>query len=538
VARIEGALGRISVRAKLLVLASVSAAVVVGVTAVGIGVSHSIGANATKVADARAMYAQATGAYEQWLLDDDQSNMYASVVALRDPSQYQLGETTFGQAEDGYKKAVAGLQKAASLARTSQERSLVSQLQSTLADYNTYTDKMRADAVAGNVEGTVRTMTVDNLQPSNALPVLFDRLRQFEESRSQSALSGLQANASRAPWLLLLLTLAGAALAVPLFVLVSRRITRPIQRTSELMAQVSSGDLTGSIEASGTDELAQMASGLNTAIAELRGAFGAIGDEVQLLASAAEELSSVSSEMTRSAQRTSEEVGTISGASGEVSASVESIASASTEMDASIREIATGAAQAAAVAEKAARSAGVASDRIMKLGEASAQIGTVVELISSIADQTNLLALNATIEAARAGEAGKGFSVVASEVKELAKGTAEATAEVASKIEVIREEIAAAVAAVTEISDTVKSISEQQESVAAAVEEYTATAGDVSRNVNEAAVRTNEMASKLSSVSDIAIETGGGASQSQDAAGELARMSARINELVGRFRVA
>ncbi|GAA0815044.1 GAF domain-containing protein [Spirilliplanes yamanashiensis] len=107
------------------------------------------------------------------------------------------------------------------------------------------------------------------------------------------------------------------------------------------------------------------------------------------------------------------------------------------------------------VAQEAVSRASAMTSEVNALGQASAAIGDVIKIISSIADQTNLLALNATIEAARAGEVGRGFAVVAGEVKDLARETAEATKRVADQIAGIQNSAKAVSAGIHTTSETI-----------------------------------------------------------------------------------
>lgn len=182
------------------------------------------------------------------------------------------------------------------------------------------------------------------------------------------------------------------------------------------------------------------------------------------------------------------------------------------------------------------KSAEATKETVARLGESSSEIGDVIKVITSVAQQTNLLALNATIEAARAGEAGKGFAVVAQEVKELAKETAKAAADIGRKVEALNANTKGAVDAIRQISAIINQIDGISGTIASAVEEQTATTAEIVRSVSDAAKGSSQIAENIVSVAEAAKSTTAGAARSRTAAHDLAGMASELEQLVKQFK--
>jgi methyl-accepting chemotaxis protein len=219
----------------------------------------------------------------------------------------------------------------------------------------------------------------------------------------------------------------------------------------------------------------------------------------------------------------------------QASVNVQTVASATQELAASIREISTQVQRSVSVSNRATHETQRTSELVHGLSSAAEKIGNIIQLIQAIASQTNLLALNATIEAARAGDAGKGFAIVASEVKNLASQTAQATEQIASQIATIQSATGETVTAISQFDATVREMAEISNAIASAVEQQGAATGEIARNVEEAATGTAAVSKEIVDVRAVAGETDAGAEAALAVAAALQEQAVSLKGNVSDF---
>ncbi|RXU64766.1 methyl-accepting chemotaxis protein [Pseudomonas protegens] len=429
------------------------------------------------------------------------------------------------------------------------EKAAYDQYVQLLGQYRQIEERMKSLSRSNQVDELRNLLNTDLLNNSEAMNTVLNRLLEINTQQTLDTNQQAAEQYSSAFALVVGLLVLATALTLLFAWLLTRSITLPIANALSAAEEIAEGNLTRPIRIDGSDEAGRLLQAMAKMQEKLRDTLQRISGSAGQLASAAEELNSVTDESARGLTQQNNEI--------------EQAATAVNEMTSAVEEVARNAVSTSEASQNATQSAGDGRDMVQEtvaaiermtgdvqstasligdLANESRDIGKVLDVIRGLADQTNLLALNAAIEAARAGDAGRGFAVVADEVRALAHRTQQSTSEIERMIGSIQSGTEHAVDSMRNSTeraestlniargaglslDTINSaiieINERNLVIASAAEEQAQVAREVDRN--------------LVNIRDLSVQSSTGANQTSAASNELSRLAVDLNSLVARF---
>jgi len=297
----------------------------------------------------------------------------------------------------------------------------------------------------------------------------------------------------------------------------------PIAEAKAVLARVEGRDLTARMTGEYAGDYAVIKASLNSAVQTLEHALGEVAGVADGVASAAQQITTGSTDL---AETVAAQLATIEKITGELGETT----NMSKENAANAEGSRSHAVDAMTSAEKGSEGMRRLSVAVESMKAAADETAKIVRTIDEIAFQTNLLSLNAAVEAARAGDAGRGFAVVAEEVRTLAMRSAEAARNTTQVIErslkkaeegvLLNRDASVAFDAIFEqvkkISQVMAAIAESSQKQHAGVARVTASADTIRDGAQSGAATAEETAA---------------------AATELSAQAASMREMTASFRL-
>ncbi|MBQ4834433.1 methyl-accepting chemotaxis protein [Pseudoalteromonas sp. MMG010] len=342
-------------------------------------------------------------------------------------------------------------------------------------------------------------------------------------------------------------------LTIVLLVYTLAKVYSPIislKKRVEDLAQ-GNGDLTQRLDVEGDDDLAQIATAVNSFIDQLQQIMKEILLSSSKVSNEIEHLKEISRSSTQALDCHASETDQAVTAITQMSASANSVAENAKKTAENTQQASNEAILSKQLIQTSTQGVEVlvsevdaASQCISTMNENTQEIVSVLSIIGAIADQTNLLALNAAIEAARAGEQGRGFAVVADEVRSLAARTQESTAEINDLLAKLTSDSTLAVDAIDSTKNSCKDTTNSTIQVNTSLDTMTNSIieiNELSSHIATASFEQSDVAEEISrnmnSIQSMVTNLTENGALTQASTETLLRENAQMAALVSRFKL-
>lgn len=445
---------------------------------------------------------------------------------------------------------------------TDQERASLSEIETEWTNYKLISDKVLGLMNSEN-QAQASTAFESQLSPvETSMQNKFTALMDLVSANAESKANNNQQMAQRTLYALGAINFFAVLISIFNGVFLSRLISRPVVKMTQVAEQLASGNINLNVEADSRDEVGRLAQSFNKVIDSTKEqavlaqqiAQGNLSVDVhvrsgndvlgQSLQNIVEKMNAMILSIRRSAEQVaagsklvSDSGASFSQGAVEQTKSIQELTAAMEKISVQTSKNADNSGKANSLAKSTQKNALESNEHMRsmlaameEIRLASENIGKIIKVINQIARQTNLLAINASTEAARAGQYGKGFAVVAEEVRSLASKTSEAAKESAALIEGAIQKVESGTQIANGTAEALNDIVKQIGTVA----EFVDAIASASEEQAEGAEHVNQ---GILSVSQVAQTNAATAEESAAVGEELSSQAELLRERIDVFQL-